>query len=309
MSETNGHIFNIQHYSLHDGAGIRTTVFFAGCNLRCAWCHNPESFTQAQKLQYFRNLCAICGRCGGVCDNAVHTFGDVMHTVARERCVSCGKCVKVCPNGAVLLSGRKVAADEVVAEILSDKVFYDISGGGATLSGGEPLLQPEFAAELMRVCKDSGIHTAVESAFLVPWHVIEAVIPHTDLFLVDLKVADDALHKKYTGVSNQLILENIARLDKVARDSHVSYAVRFPYIPELHDDDAVFATLAQFLQSLEHISYVEPLRFHRMAEGKYESLELQYPAAQCGFSEPDSDMLHAFANRLRDAGVRVFTEL
>ena len=193
-------IFDIQRCSFVDGPGIRTTVFFKGCNLRCAWCHNPESQSAHPEMLYYRDKCVGCGKCREKCPNGL------------EKCDLCGKCEPYCAADARRVCGKSYTVDEILGEVLADKPFYETSGGGVTFSGGECLLHPEFLRGLLQKCKENGLHTAVDTAGHVPFSAFEHVLPYTDLFLYDIKLMDTQAHRTYVGVENTLILENLARL-------------------------------------------------------------------------------------------------
>lgn len=250
-----GKIFDIQRFSIYDGGGIRTNVFFKGCNLRCLWCHNPESQNMKNELLFRKDKCIGCGKCGEICSN---TF--------TEKCTACGKCVSVCPRNAREISGRTVSADEVVRTVMRDKEFYLTSGGGVTLSGGEPLLQPEFAAEILEKCKAEGIGTAIETAGNVPWSVFERVLPYLDIILFDIKCLDEEKHKKYTGVSNSLILENAEKLKKTGK----RLIFRTPVIPGVNDGEV--KEIGKFCGGNEY----EILAYHVTGCGKYNALGRKY---------------------------------
>ena len=213
-----GKIFDIQRYSSHDGPGIRTTVFFQGCGLRCRWCHNPESFEQRPAILYTPESCIGCGACAEVCTQTAHGFLPE-HVFDRQRCVRCGKCAEVCPSKALERSGGDQTLEAVLQVIRRDLPFYRSSEGGVTLSGGEVLLQPDFAAELLKACREDGIHTAVDTAGFVPWEAFQKVLPWTDLFLYDVKAVTPELHRKATGADNALILQNYGKLRESARGS------------------------------------------------------------------------------------------
>lgn len=250
-----GKIFDIQRFSIYDGPGIRTNVFFKGCNLRCLWCHNPESQKMKNQLLFYRDKCIGCGECAKICSK---TFTD--------DCIACGKCAEVCTHSARVISGRTATADEVVQEILKDKEFYRTSGGGVTLSGGEPLLQADFAAEILKKCKENGIHTAIETAACVPWESFEKVLPYLDLVLCDIKGIDEKKHIENTGVSNKTILENAERL----KTSGVDVLFRTPVIPNYNDSE--IKEIAEFCKPCEH----ELLAYHSTGCGKYTALGLEY---------------------------------
>lgn len=249
-------LFDIQRSSLVDGPGVRTTVFFKGCNLRCRWCHNPESQRYEPDLLLHRGKCTGCGLCKTVCPNGLAS------------CTACGKCADYCPSGARELAGRDMSAEAVFAEVVKDKRYYDRSGGGVTCSGGECMLQPEGLAELLRLCRGAGIHTAVDTAGCVPWERFEAVLPYTCLFLYDMKGFGEENHIRNTGAGNRLILENLSRL---AETGPAKVTVRIPVIPGANDADDEMAGMAAFLR--EHgIRSVELMPYHRMGEHKYADL-------------------------------------
>ena len=272
--ETSGTIFNIQRFSIHDGPGIRTTVFFKGCNLKCLWCHNPESRSAAPQLLFYARKCAGCGACASVCGNT--------HTPA---CTGCGACVSVCRHGAREISGRTETAEAVCSVLLRDRAFYETSGGGVTLSGGEPLLQPDFACEILRLCKEAGLHTAIETAANVPWETFERILPLTDLVLCDVKGAHEALHKQNTGVSNRRILENAEKLKR----SGSEIRFRMPYVPGFTDGEL------PAVRALTEGFPLELMAYHNIGAGKYEALGIPYPCAEV--VPPDKTALAALAAR------------
>jgi len=318
-----GRVFNIQRFSIHDGPGIRTTVFLKGCTLRCLWCHNPESIALAPELAFFPQKCIRCGHCFEACPTGALRLvparasvaqasrlwetqaGGLCHQDGGERryektlCKMCGKCAEVCYAEAIVMEGRDVAAEEVVAEVLKDKPFYDNSGGGATLSGGEPLLQADFCAEVLARCHASGVHTALDTAASVPWAAFEKALPHTDLVLLDLKLMDSARHREATGAGNELILDNARRLAAAARP----LVVRVPIIPGCTDDAANVAAIADFVRGFPRLEYLELLPYHRFAEGKYRRLGREYRLE--GAEAPLAGHLDALAALVAARGVRV----
>lgn len=256
-------IFDIQRASMVDGPGIRTTVFFKGCNLRCKWCHNPESQSFQPQMLFYKNKCTGCGKCVQICPNHMQT------------CTFCGKCELYCPNDARKVCGREYTAEEIRQEVIKDKMFYETSGGGVTFSGGECMLQPDFLREILRLCKEEGIHTAVDTAGCVPWENFEKILPYTDLFLYDVKCFSEALHIEGTGVSNQKILENLTRLSKEFTGDII---VRVPVIGGFNDlVQTEMSKMAHFLREIG-IKKVELLPYHRMGEHKYEATDMQFTA-------------------------------
>ena len=249
-------IFDIERNSYVDGPGIRTTVFFKGCNLRCAWCHNPESQSPKPQMMFYKNKCTGCGKCKEKCPNHL------------ESCELCGRCTLYCPHDAKIICGKEYTVDGVMREILKDKTFYDHSGGGVTFSGGECMLQIDFLEELLRECKKNNVHTAVDTAGHVPFEWFERILPFTDLFLYDVKCFDSEKHKRYTGAANELILSNLEKLLKTGR----SVWVRIPIIPTVNDDEKELQSIKEYILSCEKPEKVELLPYHAMGEHKYAAL-------------------------------------
>ena len=248
-------IFDIARGSYVDGPGIRTTVFFKGCNLRCAWCHNPESQIADRQMMFYKSKCTGCGMCREKCPHSL------------KKCVLCGKCAVYCPSNAREICGKEYSVDEVLREVIKDKVFYDNSGGGVTFSGGECMLYPDFLVEILKKCKENGISTAVDTAGHVPFDRFERVMPYTDLFLYDVKCIDSARHKEHVGVGNELILDNLARL----LDRGASVIVRIPVIVGVNDSVEDMIAVRQLLDSHGGVS-VELLPYHSMGEHKYAAI-------------------------------------
>ncbi len=266
-----GLVFDIQRYSSHDGPGIRTTVFMKGCPLGCFWCHNPESISLRPEVLVNAAKCIGCGACIHACP-----CGAMRNVAAmdRARCTGCGACASACPAKALSLAGKLMDCDEIVREILKDKAFYDRSGGGVTFSGGEALLQSAFVAQTLKSSKEQGIHTAVDTSGAVPYESIEEVLPHTDLFLYDIKTADAAKHAQGCGTDNARVLENLERLCRAG----ANVLIRVPVIPGFNDDEASMRAIGDVIAAMPGERNVELLRFHRMGAGKYESLGLTYRA-------------------------------
>ena len=258
-------IFNIQKFCLHDGPGIRTTVFFKGCNLRCKWCANPESQSRDVQITWDSRKCTGCGKCAESCPQGTGK------PKADDRCITCGACVSVCPNGAIGTEGRTVTAEEVLTEVMKDKAFYDHSGGGVTFSGGEVLLQWDFAAQLAKRMKEQGIHVAVETAGAVAQTVFSAMLETVDYVLMDLKHYDRTAHLAGTGMDNSRILNNLQLL----RNSGVPFLIRIPVIPGFNDREEDAEGFAKLLQQLG-ILQVELLPFHQLGQHKYSLLNMDY---------------------------------
>lgn len=259
-----GKIFNIQRFSVQDGPGIRTTVFMKGCPLNCLWCHNPESKRIQPVLACYTQRCSFCGACAESCPAGCHTVGDAVHNVNRQNCALCGTCTGVCPNAALEIIGQDVSVDDIMTEVLKDKAFYDNSGGGLTLSGGEPLYQPLFARTLLRRAKEEGVHTCVETSGFAAYESLEKLLPYTDLFLYDWKETDDALHKAFTGVSNQLIYDNLMRLGEAGG----KIVLRCPIIPTHNDRPAHYAGIAALANRLPNLVEVDIMPYHVLGSGK-----------------------------------------
>jgi len=294
-----GRIFNIQRFSIHDGPGIRTTVFFKGCPLRCLWCHNPESLEPHSEIVFFPAKCIACRQCFEACPTGALALADGERRYEKARCRLCGRCVDACYADALVMEGRTATSEEVVAEILKDRAFYETSGGGATLSGGEPLLQADFAADLLARCHAAGIHTCLDTAACVPWAAFEKALPHVDIVLLDLKIMDPERHRAVTGAGNERILANARRLAGADRP----VIVRVPIVPGYTDDEANIAAIGDFAREFPRLDYVELLPYHRFAEAKYRRLGRAYELE--GVEPPPQERLDALAAILRQRGLCV----
>jgi len=271
---TTGVIFNIQRYSIHDGPGIRTTVFLKGCPLNCWWCQNPESQLSGQEMLFWGDRCIGCGACSTICPSNAIQIKKGIPVTEKEKCILCGKCIEKCPALAREMIGEKLATEEVIKEIEKDFVFYEESGGGVTFSGGEPLGQSEFLEGLLNGCREKKIHTAVDTSGYISWRILKKIIPKVDLFLYDLKIMDSERHKKYTGVFNEIILENLKKLSSV----HHNIFIRFPVIPGINDDSQNIKEMGEFLSSLT-IAHVNLLPYHYIGIDKYRRLGRTYHLA------------------------------
>ena len=259
-------IFDIKHFAVHDGDGIRTTVFFKGCLLRCVWCHNPEGLARKSELAYLSEKCVGCGACAKVCPNGAHSLTGT-HSLSLTDCTLCGACADACQNDALTLYGREVTVEDILPELLEDRDFY-FPRGGVTLSGGECLLQADFCRELLACLKAEGIHTAVDTSGAIPREAIEKVLPYTDLFLYDIKAHDEEAHRRCTGYSNRQILDNLVYLDSVGAEIEI----RIPFVPDYNDTE--MEAIARFLSTLKNVRGVKVLPYHRLSDGKYRSLGL-----------------------------------
>lgn len=262
-----GLIFNIQRFCINDGPGIRTTVFFKGCPLRCRWCHNPESQKKASELLYSSDKCIMCGRCEAVCENGVHIL-DGSHKLNRASCVACKKCEGVCPVNALEIAGKYVTAEEVLNTVLSDREFYEDSGGGLTLSGGEPFLQYEFMLEILKKAKENSLHICVETCGFADSKKLLSAAEYVDIFLFDYKLSDSVLHKEYTGVGNEKILENL----KLLNENGNKIILRCPIIPDVNDTEEHFSAIAEVADSCENITGIEIAPYHELGISKSDRL-------------------------------------
>ena len=272
-----GMIFNVERFAIHDGPGIRTVVFLKGCPLRCAWCSNPESQRPERELFHSGKKClggVVCGTCAAACPNGAVVNAAGVLTFRRELCVACGTCAALCPSRALEMQGRVRSSGDVLQELLADEPFYRNSGGGVTLSGGEPLLQAEFAAELLERCRALHLHTCVETAGHVPWHKLALAAPHVKEFLYDVKLLDSARHRAGTGVGSELILENLKRLSR--EFPHIPITVRTPVIPGFNDSGEDIGAIARFLAPLESVKGYDLLAYHSFGAAKYRALGRDY---------------------------------
>jgi pyruvate formate lyase activating enzyme len=271
-----GLIFDIQRFSVHDGPGIRTTVFFKGCPLRCRWCHNPEGLLPERELMLYEARCRRCGACVRACRVGAAILSEGQIRTQAHRCLVCGACVEACPSGVRQLVGWEACVDEVVDEIVRDRVFYEESGGGATFSGGEPLAQEGFLTALLERCKGHGIQTALDTCGHAPWAVLDRIRGMVDLFLYDLKLLDNERHRDFTGQSNELILSNLKRLSGLGHE----IILRLPLVPNVNDDGENIRAIGRFAASLPLLGGLDVLRYHHAGVEKYGRLHKDYGLAE-----------------------------
>ncbi len=296
---TRGVVFNIQHYSIHDGPGIRTTVFLKGCPLRCFWCQNPESQTLRPEIFLDGEKCQGCGVCVRTCPEEAIELYEGRSRTDRDLCRGTGKCAEVCPHEARNLMGRYVTAEEVFQRVSADAIFYQRSGGGVTLSGGEPLAQPEFAISLLKMCREAAIHTTLDTCGYARWETVARVLEYVDLVLYDLKHMDVVEHERYAGVSNDLILDNARRI----RELSIPMLARVPVIPGYNDTAENIAATARFIvNELGSIS-VHLLPYHRLGETKYARMER--PKGSISVQPPSDEYMEEIKQAFESFGLVV----
>jgi pyruvate formate lyase activating enzyme len=294
-----GLVFDIKRYSIHDGPGIRTTIFFKGCPLSCWWCHNPEGQAPTVEVIFRQNRCIRCGACLVACEQGAISWDGAEPLTDREKCARCGACVAACYAEARQCVGRALTVTQVMAEAQRDTAFYDESGGGVTLSGGEPLWQPDFALPLLQACKRQEMHTAVDTCGFAPWEAIDRLREYTDLFMYDLKLLDDVRHRQFTGVSNSLILQNLQVLSQ--RGHHI--VLRVPVIPGINDDDESIRQIGAFAAALPHLDGVDLLPYHHIGVDKYVRLDRTYRLPET--RPPSDERMAEMAHLLRQFGLSV----
>jgi pyruvate formate lyase activating enzyme len=307
-----GLISNIQKYSLHDGPGIRSTVFLKGCPLACAWCHNPENMAAQPQVIVTPARCVRCGACREVCPegraappgDSSAANGEASHNSADaslNACIACGSCVEACPTGARSMVGRRMSVPELLKELLADRIFYEDSGGGVTFSGGEPLRQPEFLSAMLIACRERGLHTAVDTCGFSPESELLAIAASVDLFLYDLKCMDEARHLELCGVPNGRILSNLRAL----AGRHPNVWIRVPIIPGVNDQAGELDAMASFVAGLPGVRQVNLLPYHRSGLHKFEQLGQECRVAQV--APPSAERMRAAAACFAAAGVPIKT--
>ena len=303
-ASVSGAIFNIQRFCTHDGPGIRTTVFLKGCPLRCPWCHNPEGMTREPEIALDPRKCIGCRACLENCTRGGHEIGaEGEHLYHEELCIRCGACAEGCYAGAIEMIGEQKTAREVMDVVIRDKPFYDNSGGGVTLSGGEPLYQPEFAEAILTLARQESIPTAIETSCATSWEIVQRLDPLVDLWMCDVKHMDPAEHRTLTGGDTAVVLDNVRRLAA----SGNGVLLRLPLIPGLNDQDASIRALGAFAAEVQPSGGLEVMPFHRFGEGKYDRIRKDYALNELKSAEDDE--VRRAVDLLRDAGAeRVFCE-
>jgi pyruvate formate lyase activating enzyme len=297
QQRTSGRVFDIQRFCLHDGPGIRTTVFVKGCPLRCVWCHNPEAQSSQPSLSYDAARCIQCGDCAQACSRRAHSVAPSgTHVFDRTKCVVCDACAKACPARALEVAGRNMTVEDAMAIVCQDSSFYSDSGGGLTLSGGEPMAQPEFAAQLLRAAKSAGISTAMETCGVAPEAAWELVAPVCDLILFDLKCAPEK-YPALTGIDYAPVEHGLRWLNEHAVTIHL----RLPMVPDINDDAAHMENIARIVRQFPAIASVEVIPYHRLGVEKCARFGLERPALDA--SPPDTERSARWVEQLRRRGI------
>jgi pyruvate formate lyase activating enzyme len=295
-----GIVFDIKRYAIHDGPGIRTSVFLKGCLLECPWCHNPEGKNEKPEFMWWAERCIGCTDCQSACSRDAISFPDDSLAIDKAKCDCCGDCAGACPSEALKLVGKEMTVTQVLKVIEKDRAFYDQSGGGATLSGGEPLSQPDFSLSLLKAFKERGIHTAVDTCGHVDSKVLMRIREYVDLFLYDLKLVNEEKHEKFTGVSNKLILGNLKSLSGCGQKT----IVRLPLVPGINDDEKDIREVGEFVSSLGGVKEINVLPYHKGGVEKSRRLNASEDQL-CKSSPPSAETLNRVQKKLKNFGLKV----
>lgn len=302
-----GNVFEIQHFSIDDGPGIRTTVFLKGCQMHCLWCHNPESLKSGQGiLSFAASRCVHCGLCFRICPRNCHSLANGKHLIDRGKCTGCGRCTRLCAGRALTLYGEHpLSVAEVMEEVLKDRAYYEESGGGLTISGGEPMMQPSFVRALASEATHCGIHVALETNAGYRYSLLESLGNTVDVYLVDWKITDESLHRKCTGRSNRLVEENIRRLHRDGR----KVILRCPIIPGYNDNEEHFRKIAAFTQELPDLIGAQLMPYHSLGLGKIERFGLEGQTDYITAQPPSAETLQKWVQLCQSFGGRMLNEL
>jgi pyruvate formate lyase activating enzyme len=292
-------VTNVQGYSIHDGPGIRTVVFLKGCGLACQWCSNPECISPRPQVGFVKNLCTKCGKCAAICPEGALVYEEGSYPrINHEKCTGCGVCGSVCAYKALVLYGKSMTADEIYDAVSRDKIFYDASGGGVTVSGGEALLQPQLVHDVFEKCRQAGINTCIETSGYAAESALKQALPFTDYVLYDLKTMNPDKHRQYTGQANDRILANA----RMAAASGIETLFRMPLIPGINDDLQNIKETADFLHGLgEKACRIELMPYHRLGKGKYDSLDKKYSLS--GLLSPEPEQVESTKKTFENYGI------
>jgi pyruvate formate lyase activating enzyme len=301
QNQVYGNVFSIERFTLHDGPGIRTTVFLKGCPLRCLWCSNPESHDVNAEIIYIKEKCTGCGRCIELCkqEAIIQETTQSQIKVAFDRCNNCGLCVSECYTDALTMTGEKLTAGYVYEMVARDLLFYRHSNGGVTLSGGEPLLQPEFSIEILRLCQENGIHSAIQTSGYAPTNLVENLLPYVDLFIYDIKHMNDTEHRRLTGVSNQKIIKNLNMLNSRNKTIIIQVAL----IPGLNDSEENLSAVFRLVKSLDSVKGLSLLSYHTLGVAKYQRMGKTYQLQD--LAQASAEYLHDKEILAEEQGVPV----
>lgn len=292
-----GTVFNIQRFSVNDGPGLRTTVFLKGCPLSCHWCSNPESQNKNKQIMFNIKNCNGCHKCEEICKLEAIDFSNP-NRIDRDKCTKCGECAEVCYPGALVISGEEITVEEVIKELKKDSIQFRHSNGGITLSGGEPLMQPEFSLELLKACKVMGFHTAIETTAYTSKDIINNVMPYLDLVLLDIKTLNSSKHKEYIGSDNEIILENAKEIVKLNKD----VIIRVPVIPEFNADEESIYDIAMFAKTLKTVEEIHLLPYHKLGINKYECIGKEY-SMKDEIDTPSDELMLKLKKVVEDLGI------